>query len=138
VINRLATAETRAWDFTQSFDAKTIANYELLRAKAELAIWARKLGATLVGLMKPDLDLADSGTQRLVRWCEDANDHKVRANAAFAAMRSSADFARAQARCMIETMRAKQWGAAANSYIAVEKAVADIVEQAGKLAEVAR
>jgi methyl-accepting chemotaxis protein len=138
VINRLATAETGAWDFTLSFDARTVANYELLRAKAELAIWMRKLAAILVGLMKPDLDIADLGTRRLVRWCEGTDDDQVRANAAFAAIRSSADTAHAQARCMIERMQAKQWDAAANAYVAAEKAVADIVAQAGKLVEAAR
>jgi methyl-accepting chemotaxis protein len=134
-IERLATAENGARAAIQSFEGRRIASYELLRAKAELAIWKRKLAATLVGLAKPEPDLADMGMRRLAQWCDKVVDEAVRRHRAFTAMRSSADTAHGQARRMIETLRAKDWGAATDAYVAAEKAIDEAAARAGELAE---
>ena len=134
VIDRLIKAETAAWEVTRSFDAGAVANYELLRSKAELAIWMRQLAATLVGLVKPDPALADRGTRRLLDWCETVRDATIRGKSEFATLRAAATSARTEARRMIEKIAAKDWDDASEAYIAVEKAIGSIAEQAGKLA----
>ena len=138
VIGRLVTAETSAWDAIQAFDVRTIANYEPLRAKAELLIWLRNLAAMLVGLTRPDPSLAEVGTKRLVQWCEAAADNRIRTNNAFIALRASADAAATQARHMMAAMAARDWAGASDAYIAVEKVITGIVEQLGKVSETAR
>jgi predicted nucleic acid-binding Zn-ribbon protein len=137
VIDRLTKAETAAWDATQSFDAAKIESYELLRAKGELSIWERNLAAALVGLTKPDPKLAELGPRRLLRWCETLSDEKIRENPAVAAIQAAANTAHVQARRMIEKLVDKDWSAATDAYMAAEKAIADIIAQAGRLAQIA-
>jgi len=138
VMDRLARAEARAWEVTQSFDTGTIADYELFRVKAELAIWMRKLAATLVGLMKPDPALAEQGTKRLLQWCEAGADEKMLGNHDVAAIGTAARKAHADAQRMIEAIVAQDWDVASDAYIAAEKAIAAVVEQAGTLTRAAR
>jgi predicted nucleic acid-binding Zn-ribbon protein len=138
VIDRLTKAETAAWGAAQSFDAAKIESYELLRAKGELAIWERNLAATLVGLTKPDPKLAELGPRRLLKWCETVSDDKIRKNPALAAIQAAANTAHAQARRMIEKIVDKDWSAATDAYVAAEKAIAAVIAQAGRLAEIAR
>jgi Methyl-accepting chemotaxis protein (MCP) signalling domain len=137
VIDRLTKAETAAWGATQSFDAAKIESYELLRAKGELSIWERKLAAALVGLTKPDPKLAELGPRRLLRWCETVSDDKIRNGPAVAAIRAAANAAHAQARRMIERLVGKDWSAATAAYVEAEKAIAAVIAQAGRLAEIA-
>jgi methyl-accepting chemotaxis protein len=133
-ISRLVTAETTAWNAIASLDGRRIATYELLRAKAELAIWKRRLAAILVGLAKADPDIASAGTRRLTQWCDKVDDEALRRHPAFAALRSSAAAAHSQAGRMIEAQRTKNWGGATDAYMAAEKAIDDATARAGELA----
>jgi len=135
VIDRLIAAESGAWHVVQSFDANKVANYELVRANAELAIWLRELAAALVGLAPPAADLADAGLQRLIRWFEAIGDDGIRGSPALAAVRSAAETAGSEARRMVGLIAARNWSAASDAYVAVEKAVAAIAEQSSALAE---
>ena len=61
-IERMLRSEASAAEYdTDAFDRREIAHYELVRVKADLAIWVRKLAATLVVLVKPDPALPDQG-----------------------------------------------------------------------------
>jgi methyl-accepting chemotaxis protein len=135
VIGHLTTAETGAWDAVQSVEGRGIEGYWPLRAKPELAIWKRKLAATLVGLVKPDPDLADAGIRRLTLWCDAVDAEDILRHRAFTSMRTSAETARGLARRMIEAIQAKEWGAATDAYVAAEKAIDDATAQAGELAK---
>jgi hypothetical protein len=137
VIDRLTKAETAAWGAVQSFDAAKVGSYEVLRAKGELAIWERNLAAILVGLAKPDRKLAELGPRRLLKWCETVSDDKIRQSPAFAAIQAAANTAQAQARRMIEKILDKDWSAATDAYMAAEKAIAAVIAQVGRLAEIA-
>jgi methyl-accepting chemotaxis protein len=133
-ISRLVTAETTAWDTIGSFDGRRITIYELLRAKAELAIWKRKLATILLGLAKPDPNFAGEGTRRLTQWCDKVDDDAVRRHPAFTVLRSSAAAAHSQAGRIIECIRSKNWSAATDAYVAVEKAIDEVTARAGELA----
>jgi chromosome segregation ATPase len=136
-LERLLKAETAACAAIQSAHAKGLPAFDLLSARANLTAWKRKLAAVLVGLVKPTLDLVDREPRRLARWAETAGDPGIRAHAAFSAVQSAEASAHDHARRLIEAVRAGQWKAATDAYMAADAAIAEAIAAAGKLVEVA-
>jgi chromosome segregation ATPase len=136
-IGRLVAAEERTLDGVRALDRAKVSGYAPLRAQAELAIWKRRLAATLVGLVKPEHDLADSDARRLTRWCEAIDDETSRHHPALAAMLAAETRAHKQARRMIEAIRVKDYGKATDAYVAAEQAIDEAITRAAELAAAA-
>ena len=100
-IERMLESEASAGAAIDTFDGRAVTHYELIRVKADLAVWVRTLAATLLVLVEPDPGLSDRGLARLARWCDTAGTASVRAPA-FLALRAAKSKARAEARRLIE------------------------------------
>ena len=110
-----------------------LAHYELIRVKADLAVWVRTLAATLLVLVKPDPGLPEQGLARLARWCDAADAASSRAPA-FLALRAAESKARAEARRFMDAIQSSKWNIATEAYVAVEKLAEEIVRYSDELA----
>jgi chromosome segregation ATPase len=133
-IERILKSESSAGQAIDAFESREIADYELVRLKGDLAVWVRKLAATLVVLVKPDPKLPDEGLARLTRWC-DAADNSLKRKPEFMALRAAEAKARAEARRFMEAMQSSKWDIATEAYMAVEKLAQEISTKADLLAE---
>ncbi len=133
-IGRLVTAEARALDGIRALHCTKVSGYGLLRAQAELAAWKRKLAAVVVGLVKPEHDLADTDARRLTRWCDTIDDETIRRHRAFAAMAAAETKAHDEASRMLKAVRAREYGKATDAYVAAEQAIDEAIARAAKLA----
>jgi chromosome segregation ATPase len=129
-------AEAHALVAIEAPRAANSAEYELVRAKADLAVWKRKLAATLVGLVKPDPKLVEDAG-RLERWCEQVGDASLCRHPAFAALRAGVAKSRSDALRFMTAVKGGDWNAATEAYIAVESAIKDIAAKADALIEAA-
>src|SRR4051794_9361597 len=132
-IERMLKSESSAGEAIDAFDGRKIADYELLRVKGDLAVWVRKLAATLVVLVKADPKLPDQGLARLARWCDEA-DSSLKERPEFISLRAAESKARAEARRFMEAMQSSKWDIATEAYMAVEKLAQEINTQADRLA----
>jgi methyl-accepting chemotaxis protein len=133
-IERMLRSEASAAESIDAFDGREIAHYELVRVKADLAIWVRRLAATLVVLVKPDPALPDQGLARLARWCDTA-DSATKRQPEFTSLRAAESKARAEARRFMEAIQSSKWNVATEAYMAVEKLAQEITTQADRLVE---
>ena len=131
-IERMLKSEASAAESIDAFDGREIAHYELVRVKADLAIWVRKLAATLVVLVKPDPALPDQGLARLARWCDTA-DGAAKRQPNFTSLRAAESRARAEARRFMEAIQSSKWDIATEAYMAVEKLAQEINTHADRL-----
>ena len=135
-IERMLESEASAGAAIDTFDGRAVTHYELIRVKADLAVWVRTLAATLLVLVKPDPGLPDQGLARLARWCDTAGTALVRAPA-FLALRAAEPKARAEARRLVDAVQSSNWSLATEAYMAVEKLAEEIVKYSDELVEAA-
>ncbi len=135
-LERLLKVETTACAAIQSAQTKGLPAFDLLSAKAHLTAWKRKLAAVLVCLVKPTLDLVEREPRRLAEWAETVGDPAIRAHAAFSTVQSAEASAHDHTRRLLEAVRAGQWKAATDAYMAADAAIGEAIAAAGKLAEV--
>jgi predicted nucleic acid-binding Zn-ribbon protein len=133
----LLKAESGALAMIETHHSGNPAEYELTRAKVDLAVWKRELAATLVGLKKPDRRLADEG-RRLGRWSEDIGDVILRRHPAFTALRSADATSRAAAARFMTAAETADWPAATEAYVAIDKAIGETVGHADALLQFVR
>jgi methyl-accepting chemotaxis protein len=133
LLGRLLNAETGAADVIQNFSVGNTAICELLRAKADLTIWKRKLAAALVRLAKPDSALIDRSVRRLLGWCDTVTDDGIRRQPAFQAIRSAEAAVFTEGQRCLEAIQRANWKAATEAYLAVEKAIEELFAQADRL-----
>jgi methyl-accepting chemotaxis protein len=134
ILDRLVKGESRGVNAIAAYETQKLAIYELLRVRTDFAIWKRRLAGALVQLFKPEAASAAIGTRRLRRWCDSVVDDAIRSNPAFVALCAAEAAAHAQASTCLDSIRAANWSAATEAYIAAEKLVADILAHAEKLA----
>jgi len=134
-LDRLLKAESRAMAAIETQQPGETAQYELVRAKADLAVWQRNLAATLVGLVKPDAKLVEQ-RGRLERWCEQCDDETLRRHPGFAALRSAVTRSRSEAGRFIKAAQNADWSAATDAYVTVEGIIQEIVAKADALIEI--
>src|SRR5262249_32064627 len=134
-LDRLLKAESRAMAAIETQQPGETAQYEFVRAKADLAVWQRNLAATLVGLVKPDAKLVEQ-RGRLERWCEQCDDETLRRHPAFAALRSAVTRSRSEAGRFIKAAQNADWSAATDAYVTVEGIIQEIVAKADALIEI--
>jgi methyl-accepting chemotaxis protein len=135
LLARLLNAETGASKAIDAFDCANAAIYELLRAKADLTIWKRKLAAALVALAKPDLTLVDRKARRLLHWCDAVTDERTRNQPAFQALRTAEATAFSEGQRCLDAVRAAKWNLATEAYVAAEKAIAEIFVEVDHLVD---
>jgi hypothetical protein len=135
-IERMLKSEASAGAAIDSFDGRAVTHYELIRVKADLAVWVRTLAATLLVLVKPDPGLPDQGLVRLARWC-DAADAALNRAPAFVALRAAESKARVEARRFMDAIQSSKWSVATEAYMAVEKLAEEIVRYSDELVEAA-
>jgi chromosome segregation ATPase len=133
----LLKAESGALAMIETHHSGNPAEYELTRAKADLAVWKRELAATLVGLKKPDRKLIDRG-RRLGRWSVDVGEAALRGHPAFMALRAADATSRAAAARFISAAETADWQAATEAYVATEKAIGETVGHADALLQFVR
>jgi methyl-accepting chemotaxis protein len=134
ILDRLVKGELRGANLIATYQAQKMAVYELLRARADFAIWKRRLAGALVQLFKPEAASTAINTRRLRGWCDSVVDDAIRSNPAFVALCAAEAAAHAQASRCLDSIRAANWSAATEAYIAAEKSVAEILAHADKLA----
>jgi hypothetical protein len=133
----LRKAESGVLSMIETQHADDPAAYELTRGKADLAVWKRKLAATLVGLMKPDTGLIEED-RRLGRWSEGVGEAALRQHPAFAALRAADAASRAVAARFVKAAQSGDWPTATEAYMAIDKAIADTVAHADALLQLIR
>src|SRR5262245_54745053 len=126
-IEHMLNAAVSAGGAIDSFDGRAVARYELIRVKADLAVWTRTLAATLLVMVKPDPGLPDQGLARLAGWCDTA-DAALKRAPAFLALRAAESKARGEARRLVDAVQSSQWSVATEAYMAVEKAAEEITK----------
>jgi methyl-accepting chemotaxis protein len=134
ILDRLVKGESRGANVIATYETQKMAVYELLRARTDFAIWKRRLAGALVQLFKPEAASAAISTRRLRGWCDSVVDDAIRSNPAFVALCAAEAAAHAQASMCLDSIRAANWSAATEAYVAAEKAVANILAHADKLA----
>jgi methyl-accepting chemotaxis protein len=134
-LDRLIKAETAGREAVDAAAAQHGDSGELIRAKADLMVWKRKLAATLVGLAKPDAALVASDHRRLARWSDTVADPVLRNHPAFASLRDAERKAHGDAQRLLDAVRAGNWKGATDAYVAAETAIQDAIAQADMLAE---
>jgi chromosome segregation ATPase len=134
-LERLVNAESRALVAIEEQPGSERAQYELISARAQLAVWKRKLAATLVGLIKPDARLAEEGS-RLGRWCDALDDAHIRRHPAFAELQAIAARPCIEGDRFIKAAAAADWPAATGAYVALERTIHDMSTQAEILIDV--
>ena len=135
-IERMLESQASAGAAIDTFDGRAVAHYELIRVKADLAVWLRTLAATLLVMVKPDPGLPDQGLARLAHWCDTADTALVR-TPAFLALRAAESKARAEARRLVDAVQSSHWNVATEAYMAVEKLADEIVKYSDELVEAA-
>jgi methyl-accepting chemotaxis protein len=134
ILDRLVKGESRGANLIATYQAQKMAVYELLRARADFAIWKRWLAGALVQLFKPEAASTAISTRRLRGWCDSVVDDAIRRNPAFVALCAAEAATQAQASTCLDSIRAANWSAATEAYIAAEKSVGEILAHADKLA----
>jgi len=130
---RLLKAENGALNAIRTFEAKQDPRYELMRAKADLITWKRRLAAVLVGLGKPDPTLVEAQSRRILHWCDTVEDAGLRDHGAFLALRSAEGRTHLEACRCLEAVRASSWSVATDAYMATEKAIDEVLARTDDL-----
>jgi hypothetical protein len=132
-LSRVTQAEESALRTIRDAGKLGISHHELMTISGEAIAWKRRLAATLVGLTGASADNEVCASRQLAAWYSQVSDPALRKDQDFIALQAADEAAHAAARRIIAGVQKQDWGAATDSYVALDKAIESLLKSAAAL-----